>query len=197
MRARHAAVAIGLTAAALVATEPIAALAHNFVVSSTPEDGSTLTELPDRFVVTTNEGLLDLNGEGAGFVMQVRDDAGRYYGDGCVTVDGPGMSTPASLGAAGDYELLYQFVSADGHSVSGTISFAWQPEPGFAPAEGSPVPVGCDGAAAPSIGPTDPDSPATSAPPGDWLWILGGAVAVLIAVAVTAILAVGLRRRSE
>ncbi|MDX2026618.1 copper resistance protein CopC [Microcella sp.] len=112
------------------------AAAHNYVVSSTPEEGETLTTVPELFTVTANDILLDLSGEASGFGMVISDAAGGFYGDGCVTVDGRSMSTVAALGAAGDYTLTFQLVSADGHTLSDTIAFRYEPtaKPSTSPA---------------------------------------------------------------
>ncbi|HRN28364.1 MAG TPA: copper resistance protein CopC [Terrimesophilobacter sp.] len=104
-----------------------AASAHNFVVSTTPGEGETLTSLPERFSISTNDSLLDVTGDGNAFVLDIIDSGGLYYGDGCVTVEGSTMSTDAALGTAGTYTIAYQFVSADGHSVSGEYAFEWAP----------------------------------------------------------------------
>src|ERR1700712_918766 len=64
------------------------AFAHNFLVSSDPAAGQTLTTLPAKFTITTNEGLLDLSGHGSGFAFDIEDASHRFYGDGCVTVTG-------------------------------------------------------------------------------------------------------------
>ncbi len=36
-------------------------------------------------------------------------------------------ATPA-LGAPGDYTMLWQAVSSDGHAIDGEIAFSWAPE---------------------------------------------------------------------
>ena len=124
LQKRVRAVAIG---AALVAASVLGlagpASAHNFLVSSTPSAGKTLTALPDAFTITTNEGLLDLSGHGAGFAFDIEDSHGQFYGDGCVTVTGSSMSIDPTIGAAGKYRVLWQIVSADGHVVSNSYSF--------------------------------------------------------------------------
>lgn len=131
------------------------AFAHNYLVSSTPSAGQTLTKLPSRFVITTNEGLLDLSGHGAGFAFQIKDSHGLYYGNGCVKVTGPSMSIPAVLGAAGKYSVIWQIVSADGHIVSNEYNFTWAPASGFTPAKGTPSPQNCHGKSG-GAAPTDP-----------------------------------------
>ena len=103
------------------------AQAHDYIASSTPAEGETLTALPADFSVTASATLLDLTGDGSGFGLQVTDAAGRFYGDGCVSIVDSTVSTPAALGEAGDYTLVWQFVSSDGHPTSGTIAFTWAP----------------------------------------------------------------------
>lgn len=147
------------------------AVAHNFIVSSTPADGETLTELPEQWQVTTNETLLDLGGQGAGFALLVSDEQGLFYGDGCVTIEGASLSMPAELGTDGDYTLTYQFISADGHTLSGELSFTWQAPAEFEPHLGLAEPPVCgETASAPAPEPTataEPEPEVTDEPPVD------------------------------
>lgn len=131
MRARLAVIA--LLAGAVVLATAAPAQAHSAIVDSTPAEGETLTALPEAFSVTANETLLDLGGQGV-FALVIRDAEGRYYGDGCVDVVDATMSAEPAIGASGDYEMLWQIVSADGHPVSGEIAFSWEAPAGFAPA---------------------------------------------------------------
>ena len=131
------------------------AFAHNFLVSSTPAAGQTLTALPSKFVITTNEGLLDLSGHGAGFAFEIEDAQHRFYGDGCVSVDGSSMTIASAIGAAGKYRVVWQLVSADGHIVSNQYSFTWAPSDSFRPSVGSGHPQDCGGKAG---GTAPPDS---------------------------------------
>jgi methionine-rich copper-binding protein CopC len=121
------------------------AFAHNFLVSSTPAAGQTLTTLPSKFIITTNEGLLDLSGHGAGFAFDIEDAHHRFYGDGCVSVDGPSMSIAPAIGAAGTYRVIWQIVSADGHIVSNQYTFRWAPSGTFTPSVGASHPQDCGG----------------------------------------------------
>lgn len=153
-----AAVAMGFV---LVAATPAAA--HNYIVSSTPAADEVLTELPDEWVITTNENLLDLGGQGAGFAMVVTNDDGLYFGDSCVTVLGATLSMPAALGDTGDYLLTYQFVSADGHTLSGEFAFSWLAPADFEPHVGlDEVPVCGETESAPAPEPTETAQPEPS-----------------------------------
>jgi methionine-rich copper-binding protein CopC len=151
-----------LVTAGLVAVAPALLLAgpasaHNYLVSSTPEQGATLTELPDRFDITTNESLLDLGNSTGAFALQVTDADGLYYGDGCLDVTGPAMSTAAALGAPGTYTVQWQVVSADGHSVSDEFDFEWAPAGVAEESTGSAAPPVCgEGDGSASAGQADP-----------------------------------------
>ena len=183
MKRFGAAVALGLLAVLLTASP---ASAHNYLVDSTPTAGETLTALPEHFSVTTNEPLLDLGGDGSGFGIEIIDAAGLYYGDGCVTVEGPSVYTEPSIGEAGTYTLVYQVVSADGHTVSDEFTFDWAPGAEFAASAGSATPGDCNGLYARGDG-ADGPAAAASIDLGTVLWIGGALLAVGIAVVVTLI----------
>lgn len=116
-----------LSVSALLGATP--ALAHSQLVASTPAADETLSEAPEFFSITMNEDLLDLAGDGTGFGLQVLDADGRYFGDGCLTIDGPNLSMGATLGEPGQYRLVYQVVSDDGHPVSAEFGFTWTGQP--------------------------------------------------------------------
>jgi len=190
------ALAVGVLVAGSALGLAAPAQAHNYLVASTPEAGSTLTALPDQFSVTTNAPLLDILEDGSGFALQIVDADGRYYGDGCVTVEGASLSTSAALGEAGDYRLLWQVVSEDGHSIADEIAFSWLPDDPAQVSDGVASPPTCPGseaAAPPAAAPTDSAAPA-NADLGDVLWIGGAIVAVLVAAGVTFVL---LTRRTK
>ncbi|WP_413320474.1 copper resistance CopC family protein [Agrococcus sp. 1P02AA] len=137
--------------------------AHASLIGSTPGDGDTLTEQPGTISVVMNEEILSVDGADGANALQITDADGRFYGDGCVAVDGDTASTQAQLGEAGDYTLTFQVVSADGHPVSDTIAFAFEPaagEEGEPGAEAAPV---C-GEAAPAASEPAASEPAASEP---------------------------------
>lgn len=179
---------------ALVLALAAPAFAHDYLVSSTPQANSTLTELPQSFSVTTNQTLVDLSGDAAGFAIEVTDAGGLYYGDGCLSIVDSTVSVGSSLGKAGDYRMLWQLVSADGHTVSGEIDFTWAPSADAVSSTGSATPPDCGGQAVAA-------PPGSSAAPvvradanlGDVLWIGGAIMAVLVAGGVTLVIAT--RRR--
>jgi len=186
---------IGVLAFALLSGWGVTpASAHNYLVSSSPEDGAVVTEQPGVFTITTNDAVLDIDGTGAGSAIQISgpSDAPLYYGDGCLSIAGPTAETTAELGTAGVYTVTWQVVSTDGHPISDTLTFDWQPSAGQSLGEGS--------ASAPTCGGTTnavPDAPADTDGTGGWLgdvgWIVAALGAVGIVVTVTLLV---LRRRS-
>lgn len=181
---------------------PVApAQAHNYLVGTTPDANSTVTELPELISITTNDTLLDLSGTGAGFGLLVTDADGRYYGDGCLTISGPTMSTPAALGEAGEYTVTWQVVSTDGHPVSDSFEFDWAPAASVLVTQGyesqpvcgeDPADAGETATAAPTSG-TDDDTDGESRAANSELhanlpWIIGAVLAVGVAIGATLLL---------
>ena len=120
--------AIALGFAATVALG-LPASAHSAVTSTFPAADAPAT-LVDSVSLTANEELLNLGDSGNGFVFSITDSAGHFYGDGCVTVDGPTAAMPVALGAPGNYTVAYRIVSGDGHPLEGSWVFSYAPEAG-------------------------------------------------------------------
>lgn len=154
--------AAALAGMSLVAAAP--AVAHSFIVASSPAEGSTISEVPEKFSVTANELLLDLNGDGSGFAIQVVDAAGLYYGDGCTLVSGSTLSMGATLGNAGDYRVYWQVISADGHVVSGEFAFVWAPGAGVVNTPGLAAPPVCGESAVEPTPTSTPEPEQTTEP---------------------------------
>ncbi len=173
--------------------------AHNYLVSSTPTVGATLTTLPRDFSVITNGVLLNINKEGSGFALQIRDAKGLYYGDGCVKVDGPGISMEAAIGAPGKYTITWQVISTDGHTVSNTYPFTWAPAGTATASTGQKAAPDCNGKYhlnQSGLPPANSGTGTQTVSDGTLetvLWIGGAILLVAIAVVVTLVLVV--RRR--
>jgi len=190
-----AAAAVVAASVVLVLLPALPASAHNYVVATTPAEGATVTEQPGSISLETNDELLELEG---GSVIEVQGPDGRYYGDGCTIVDGATAAMEAELGAAGDYTVTWRVVSTDGHPITGTWAFTWQPAAGVPLAEGSKAPGDCGGTAVVSTpgadqtgdggdatDATQPGDDASAAFPTDALWIVGGVLAAAVAALVT------------
>lgn len=192
-----AAAALVVVLAALGFAAP--AQAHNYLISSTPKAGEVLTVLPAEFTITTNDILLNID-NGAGFALQVQDADGRYFGDGCVVVDGPTMSTDAALGAPGAYRVTWQLISTDGHTVSDTFDFSWKPSGPFTASAGSTKAPDCNGTLKPNTessgGTADAQRPVVNANTLEIVLWIGGAV-IAVGLAVVATLAFTGRRKKN
>lgn len=156
---------IPVVASILLALVPLPA--HAAVIDTAPGDGDTIQAQPGTISVTANEDILAIEGADGANAMRITDAAGLFYGDGCVDVSGPEISAEVELGAAGDYTVVYQLVSADGHAIDGTFSFAYEPAAGEPAATGlAEAPVCGQAAPAETSQAAEPTSsePATTEP---------------------------------
>ena len=136
--ARRLMLAVATVTVALVGlgTMTLLASAHDQVIQTTPAAGETVSTGTIDVEILTSGELLDLGGNSSGFAITVSDEQGLFYGDGCVLVDGPSLSTVGSLGDTGDYTVTYQYVSGDGHTLSGQYSFRFERPDDYLPAAG-------------------------------------------------------------
>lgn len=133
---------VALIAAALSLGFPAFAFAHNVVEDRDPAADSVVTTSPVTVSISTNDSFLDTGDATRGFAIVARDAAGLYYGDGCVSITEATMTATVALGEGGTYSVLYQFVSADGHTLQDAYTVVFEPSPDHVPAAGlSTAPV--------------------------------------------------------
>ena len=145
-----------------VVMPPIAS-AHADLQVSTPEDGGALEIAPEEVRLTFREELFEELVE-----ISILDAAGDLYS----TIEVEQTPPPGTdvifrwptQAPPGEYSIAYRVVSADGHPVTGTISFSYAttaPEP--SPSETAPEPTPSDNT--PSAESSTPAvSPAASSP---------------------------------
>jgi copper resistance protein C len=168
-------VALVLLSAAALLLGGSPAWAHSRLVASNPAPDSSLDAPPATVSLTFNEPVQ------LGFTtIAVVGPDGADYRTGEVTEVDTTISVPVlPLGPAGPYELGYRVVSADGHPVSGAVTFSLtKAGPGSSQAR----PAGHDGPAG---------GPGLSGGTPVWPWIAGAVV--LVAGGVTLALRTGRR----
>lgn len=110
--------AVALALCVLLAWPPGPASAHATLVRSDPRDGASLPSEPRTVSVTFNEDVA------TPAQLQVTAPDGTRLADGQPTIDGATVTQPLrTSGQAGDYTLAYRVVSADGHPVSGEVTY--------------------------------------------------------------------------
>lgn len=140
------------------------ASAHNSLIASNPKDGASVTAAPAVIELTFDQPVQ----AGAGLnSVAVIGPGNDHWEAGPAVVRSNVVTAPVRpLGPAGGYKIGYRILSADGHPVSGELSFtltaAGTGQPG--PAQSATTP-GAQGAPAQSDG----GVPA-------WVWIAGAAV---------------------
>lgn len=156
--------AMVVISAALVALGIAPANAHSQLISTSPVDNSSVAAPPADVRFTFNEDLLNLS------TVAIIDEAGNVVTSASVTPNGNELVLPWPTELrSGKWQVSYRVVSADGHPVSGAITFAI--------GESAPV--------------QEEETPSASGN-SVTMWLVGGAGIVLIA----GVLAVAWRRRS-
>lgn len=98
------------------------AAAHNVLVSSDPKDKSSLDAGPTTVTLTFDQPVQ--GGEGINTVSVTDGSGGHYEVAGAPTVSSNVVTAQVNaLGATGDYTVGYRILSADGHPVSGSLTF--------------------------------------------------------------------------
>jgi methionine-rich copper-binding protein CopC len=167
-------VAVGLLAGLALLLGATPALAHTRLLSSDPTDGASLdTAPPEHVSLTFNETMTP----GFSTITVVGPDGARYE-TGQVGAEGGTVSIALlPLGAAGRYEIGYRVVSADGHPVTGSVTFTLTtPGPGATTAAPEPSAAPAAPAAAappPAAAPAESDGGMPV-----WPWIIGAVVLV-------------------
>jgi len=148
------------------------ALAHNVLISSSPADGATLDTAPSTVTFSFDQPVQNFEP-----VLVVIGPNGNAFG-GAPTVSGDSISAPMTAGPAGSYRAAYRIVSADGHPVSGEITFTLT-----AAAAGTATGVPTSTAASATTAMSGMDMGGGSSggfTPWRWVWI---AVAVILLIA--------------
>lgn len=118
-RPRALVVLLQLLAACALVLTPVAASAHDRLITSDPADGASVQVSPDAITLTFSDTPLDVSP-----VVRVTGADGTVVFDGPPTlVDATATATLEQPLAAGTAQVAWRVVSADGHPIEGTFSF--------------------------------------------------------------------------
>ena len=107
-----------LATLALLLLGSTAASAHDRLVSTSPDDGSTVATAPTMVSLTFSDDVVAV---GTKIVVSGPDGDVQQ---GPPRIDGPTVTQPLAAGsAAGAYTVTWRATSKDGHPVSGTFRF--------------------------------------------------------------------------
>ena len=101
--------------------------AHTSLELSTPSNNQSIEFMPTELSATFDEDLIEIEGEVVN-TLELQSEDGTNYLLSVATISGPVVSAKVGYGEypAGNYLLKFRVVSADGHPVSGEISFSTQ-----------------------------------------------------------------------
>lgn len=181
-----------LTMAALLVASAIAAQAHDELTGASPADRSSTAVVPARVTLTFSQPVLAV-----GTAVVVTGPAGQVQ-RGPTVLDGATVTERLRAGSpAGRYTITWRATAADGHVVSGRLSFTARAasvaprsagtSPATTPAVMAPTATGDTTAPATTVTPTvqhaTPASPVSEAGTGhlaSTLWWTAAGVAALL-----------------
>jgi len=138
------------------------ASAHNSLIGSTPRDGSSLQAGPTQIELKFDQPVQAGQGLNSIAVLGPNND---HWEGGAPQVSSNVVTAPVRpLGPAGTYKVGWRILSADGHPVSGELTFTLTTA-----GTGTPAPPGQQ--AAPASSPSTEDSGVPA-----WVWIVGAGV---------------------
>ncbi|WP_162795422.1 copper resistance CopC family protein, partial [Nonomuraea lactucae] len=113
---------------------PLPALAHNVLIGSDPKDGATLPAAPGRITLVFDQPVRQ------GYVqVGVTGPDGTARADGAAVVVAEKVTVKVKpLAANGEYLVGYRILSADGHPVTGKITFTLAAGPATPSAQSEP-----------------------------------------------------------
>lgn len=114
---RAGAVALASTA---LAAAPVPALAHDTLLSSTPQDGAAAQEAPQEIELTFSAPPQDV-----GTQIRVTDAEGADVTQGAPEIQGDAavQDLAESAQEPGEYTVVWRVVSSDGHPIEGTFDY--------------------------------------------------------------------------
>lgn len=191
--------AVGLVAGAALGGAGSAS-AHDYLVSTSPEADSTVTEALSEVSLTFNEPpLADAS---AAIAIEVHDPSGANVASGAVSIVNSTLGIDVAPTTQGPYTVLWQNVSADGHAVSGQFGFTYAGP--SSEGGGGEVVATPETSSSVTAGPIPSVTGAASAVGGDAsggvqlpLVLVGVGTAVGIVVIVALVLIIALRRRAR
>lgn len=148
------------------------ALAHNVLIGSTPASGASVQTGPSEVRLNFNAPVQF----GADYLTVIGPDGNHWEKTENATVNGDSVSTSvAPLGPAGVYKVGYRIISADGHPVSGEVTFTLTTAGTGTPPAQSATGGGGGGASA-TTGSTSAAPASASGGVPVWVWVLGAVI---------------------
>ena len=160
---RKAKIVSAVVVAAALSLTSSPAFSHGVVEERSPAPDSVVQESPVKVSVTADSLFSGPGGSQRRVDIFLKDSEGLFYGENCVEILDFTASKVISLGRAGTYTVVYQAISADGHTLSDSYTFTFEPNSEHEPASGNTAPVLCGDAEKTQ----DPDNTAQTAVEGN------------------------------
>jgi copper resistance protein C len=178
---RRTAVVLVAALLCLLATTSTAQ-AHERLTASEPAGDAVLPAVPPRVLLTFSGNVVD-----PAPTLELLDAAGAQVPGGEPVVEGATVALPLPEGLPnGAYTVQWRIVSSDGDPVSGDFAFTVTAPVTAAPPS-SALPSSSEASAAPSPADASPVGAVAGGDPSVGPWLVGGAAALALLVAVLAV----------
>jgi copper resistance protein C len=180
-----------LVGAAICVAVAVPAAAHTELIGSSPADGATLTTAPAEVLLEFSQPVQTEFGQ-----VVVLDDTGAHHEQGDPQIMGAIVTQSLGKLVAGAYQISYRVGAADGHPITGTLTFTVASAPAVSepnPSTSSDPHEGMDHADRPLEATTPAAQSAAAGGRNGTLLLAGGGIAV--AAVLGAVLYVALDRR--
>jgi copper resistance protein C len=163
------------------------AQAHERLTASEPAADAVLPAVPPRVLLTFSGNVVD-----PAPTLELLDAAGAQVPGGEPVVEGATVALPLPEGLPnGAYTVQWRIVSSDGDPVSGDFAFTVAAPVTAAPPPSAPpsssAPSSSEASAAPSPADASPVGAVAGGDPSVGPWLVGGAAALALLVAVLAV----------
>ena len=177
MRLKRRAFATMLLATVAMLSAGTTAMAHAELEASTPADGSQLEAVPAALSFSFREPLIPA---GNAITLTGLETGSRFDLAEVETSGNTAAVTWPDAAGVGEYRAAYRVVSADGHPIAGSITFAIVgPDPGPGAPDAGPAPTGR--VESPVAHTTGTLAAPTQTSAREENWVLGGIAVVLLA----------------
>lgn len=187
--------AVAVAALVLLPTQP--AFAHDYLVSSSPAGGSTVTHRLATVSLTFDAPVLNYGGSSTVLLVTGPGGTTRHHETSCAHVTNDTVSAAVALGASGRYTVTWRVVSGDGHPVSDSIHFTYVRPAGVPAAPGTAHGRSCGKQTSDVTAPKS-GAPGDTATVSPVVWItIGAAVAVVLVILIALVVVVLVLRRRD
>lgn len=170
-------IVLGVLVALFAISSPQAAIAHDYVDSTSPAEGEAINRALEEVIVTFSQPPLE--GLAGSSLIVVTTDEGETVSGETTTIEGRQISVPVEFAGPGTYTVAWKSVSSDGHTISETYDFVWNSN-GATTASPTSTPATSESPEESATPPTSARNTSTESSDGGWIRVVVVTAIVLV-----------------